>query len=89
MELFRRSGDVFHLTCILHSRFYYFGVSFIANIRCREVINLQNLADQSQAYLARIAEVNEAVHAVNELNPDALEIAAGLDLERLAGTIRG
>ncbi len=41
------------------------------------------------AYLARIAEVNKTVHAVTEVNPDALVIAAKLDLERSAGSIRG
>ncbi|CZR62750.1 related to amidase [Phialocephala subalpina] len=45
--------------------------------------------DLVKAYLSRIAEVNETVHAVTEINPDALTIAAKLDLERSAGTIRG
>ncbi|RDW65275.1 hypothetical protein BP5796_09967 [Coleophoma crateriformis] len=44
--------------------------------------------DLVKAYLARIAEVNEILHAVNEVNPDALDIAVQLDLERSSGIIR-
>lgn len=46
-------------------------------------------ADLVQAYLSRIDEVNDELHAVIELNPDALEIAASLDAERSNGTTRG
>lgn len=42
-----------------------------------------------QAYNERIKEVNSAVRAVLELNPDALSIAANLDKERLEGSSRG
>ncbi|KAF2664258.1 amidase [Microthyrium microscopicum] len=45
--------------------------------------------DLVHAYQARIAEVNDTLHAVTELNPDALTIAAALDLERKNGKIRG
>ncbi|KAH7333511.1 glutamyl-tRNA amidotransferase subunit A [Rhexocercosporidium sp. MPI-PUGE-AT-0058] len=45
--------------------------------------------DLVKAYLARIAEVQEDFHAVTEVNPDALLIAADLDAERLDGSIRG
>jgi len=45
--------------------------------------------DLVKAYLARIAEVNETFHAVIEINPDALDIAAGLDAECTAGSRRG
>ncbi|KAM7189100.1 amidase [Naviculisporaceae sp. PSN 640] len=41
------------------------------------------------AYLARIAEVNDVLHAVTEINPDALQIAADLDAERVQGKSRG
>jgi len=41
------------------------------------------------AYLARIAQVNPVLHAVNELNPDALAIAAELDDMRANGTTLG
>lgn len=37
----------------------------------------------------RVDEVNSKVHAVGELNPDALRIARKLDNERAAGHIRG
>jgi len=42
-----------------------------------------------QAYLGRIEEVNGILKAVTEVNPDALAIAAALDAERCAGTLRG
>ncbi|KAL8672956.1 MAG: hypothetical protein Q9168_002589 [Polycauliona sp. 1 TL-2023] len=45
--------------------------------------------DLVKAYVARIAEVNSTLHAVTEVNPDALSIAAELDAERANGTIRG
>ena len=44
------------------------------------------------ANLQRIAEVDQAgpkLHAIIELNPDALAIAAQLDAERKAGKVRG
>ncbi|KAK4082339.1 uncharacterized protein Triagg1_2151 [Trichoderma aggressivum f. europaeum] len=43
----------------------------------------------TKAYLARIKQVNEGVHAVVETNPDALDIAKSFDEERAAGSIRG
>lgn len=42
-----------------------------------------------QAYIARIEQVNDVVHAVTEINPDALEIAAELDAQRANGTSNG
>ncbi|KAL8702681.1 MAG: hypothetical protein Q9201_004142 [Fulgogasparrea decipioides] len=41
------------------------------------------------AYIARIQEVNATLNVVTELNPDALSIAAELDVERANGTTRG
>lgn len=49
----------------------------------------RGLAEQ---YLARIEALDRkgpAVNSIIELNPDALEIAAGLDRERKAGKTRG
>ncbi|KAM3514719.1 hypothetical protein MY11210_001690 [Beauveria gryllotalpidicola] len=43
--------------------------------------------DLTKAYIARINEVNEQLHAVNEINPDALAIAAELDQERVKGKV--
>ncbi|KAH0521872.1 hypothetical protein TsFJ059_005806 [Trichoderma semiorbis] len=43
----------------------------------------------TKAYLVRIEQVNEAVHAVVETNRDALDIAKNLDEERASGSIRG
>ena len=43
-------------------------------------------------YLKRIAEIDRegpSLHAVIELNPDAMSIAEALDMERKAGKIRG
>lgn len=45
--------------------------------------------DLTNAYIARINEVNGSLHAVTELNPFALDIAKQLDDERANGTIRG
>ncbi|KAB5551022.1 amidase signature domain-containing protein [Coniochaeta sp. 2T2.1] len=45
--------------------------------------------DLVKAYLARIDEVNPVLHALNEINPDALAIAAELDAKRAAGTNLG
>lgn len=46
-------------------------------------------ADLVDAYFKRIHEVNDTLHAVTELNPDALLIAHELDKERKDGTLRG
>lgn len=43
--------------------------------------------DLTKAYLARIHEVNAQLHAVNEINPDALKIAAQLDKSRSQGNL--
>lgn len=45
--------------------------------------------DLVQAYLERTWEVNSVLHAVGEINPDALAIARSLDAERATGSVRG
>ena len=45
--------------------------------------------DLVNAYVARIYEVNDTLHAVTQLNPDAISIAQTLDEERADGTVRG
>ncbi|KAF2212342.1 hypothetical protein CERZMDRAFT_41443 [Cercospora zeae-maydis SCOH1-5] len=45
--------------------------------------------DLVRAYVARIREVNDALHVVNEINPDALQIAAERDAQRSSGLILG
>ncbi|RMJ13899.1 hypothetical protein BHE90_004375 [Fusarium euwallaceae] len=45
--------------------------------------------DLIKAYIARIHEVNDALSAVTEVNPDALSIASTLDHERSNGAVRG
>ncbi len=49
-------------------------------------------ADLTERYLARIEAIDRhgpALHAVIEVNPDALALARGLDAERRAGRVRG
>lgn len=45
--------------------------------------------DLTRAYIERINEVNPTLHAVTEINPDAIAIAKELDLERRLGKTRG
>ncbi|KAK6580222.1 hypothetical protein PZA11_007244 [Diplocarpon coronariae] len=44
--------------------------------------------DLTRAYILRIHEVNDLLHVVTEINPDALTIAEALDAERANGTTR-
>ncbi len=44
---------------------------------------------QIKAFIERTLEVNSVLHAVGEINPDALSIAQRLDVERAAGRTRG
>ncbi|KAL8735951.1 MAG: hypothetical protein Q9166_000513 [cf. Caloplaca sp. 2 TL-2023] len=41
------------------------------------------------AYIERIHEANPSLRAVGEINPDALDIARALDVERSMGRVRG
>ena len=43
----------------------------------------------TEQYLARITALNGQLHAVLEINPDALTIADAMDAERRRGTVRG
>jgi len=45
--------------------------------------------DLVQGYLNRIRQLNPTLHAVIEVNPNAIAIAASLDNERKAGHVRG
>lgn len=45
--------------------------------------------DLVHAYVARIKETNDVLHAVTEINPDALSIAASLDAARRDGRVFG
>lgn len=45
--------------------------------------------DLTKAYIARINETNNILHAVIEINPDALSIAADMDAMRLNGSSLG
>ena len=46
------------------------------------------IPDGIQTSMLWTGEVNSALHAITEINPNALSIAAGLDAEHTAGTIR-
>ncbi|KXS99249.1 hypothetical protein AC579_3919 [Pseudocercospora musae] len=50
---------------------------------------LFNSADLVNAYTERIKEVNRTLHAVTELNPNAVKIAKDLDAQRANGASRG
>lgn len=45
--------------------------------------------DLTMGYLQRIQSLNPTLHAVIEVNPNAVSIAAGLDNERRKGVVRG
>ncbi|KAI9818717.1 MAG: hypothetical protein M1832_004194 [Thelocarpon impressellum] len=45
--------------------------------------------DLVKAYLARIDQLNPVLHAVTEVNPDAIAIARDLDEQRRAGNVIG
>lgn len=45
--------------------------------------------DLVHAYVARIKETNDELHAVTEINPDALSIASSLDAARQDGHVLG
>ncbi|KEY64704.1 hypothetical protein S7711_02903 [Stachybotrys chartarum IBT 7711] len=45
--------------------------------------------DLVNAYIGRIEQVNDELNVVTEINPDALEIAAGLDELRAQGEVMG
>ena len=45
--------------------------------------------DLVKAYTRRTVEVNDYLHAVSEINPDAISIASSLDRERAIGHLRG
>lgn len=61
----------------------------LVNVCRRRKSTVHRLTCSSQAYIARISEVNSTLNVVTELNPDALAIAAQLDAERANGTSRG
>jgi len=64
----------------------------IADLQAQMAAGQLNSVQLTQAYLERIAAIDQAgptINAVIELNPEALEIARGLDAERQAGQFRG
>jgi amidase len=63
--------------------------STIAELQNAMATGRQTAQSITEAYLARIAEVDKQINSVIEHNPDALAIAAKLDEERKAGKVRG
>ena len=59
------------------------------SVHASTILALLQPTHRTQAYTARIYEVNSTLHMVTIVNPDALAIAAQLDAERANGTIRG
>src|SRR5689334_25292804 len=54
-----------------------------------EELGKRSSREVTEAYLARIRAIDPILHAVIELNPDALAIADAMDAERKAGNVRG
>jgi amidase len=54
-----------------------------------EELGKRSSREVTEAYLARIRAIDPILHAVIELNPDALAIADAMDAERKAGKVRG
>ena len=61
----------------------------IDELRVLQAESVVSSVDLVQTYIRRIEEVNERLHSVSEINPDALLIAQRLDAERAAGRVRG
>ena len=69
-----------------------FAEATIDDLQARMQAGKLTANELTAAYLDRIATVDQsgpALHAVIELNPDALAIADALDAERKAGHVRG
>lgn len=69
-----------------------FAGATIDGLQSRMAAGKLSARELTAAYLTRIAQIDRAgpaLHAVIEVNPDALEIAAQLDAERKAGRVRG
>ena len=56
---------------------------------CQRMPAPESAQEAVRRYLTRINEVDRLLHAVIEVNPDAMRIAAELDEERRAGKRRG
>ena len=69
-----------------------FAEATIDDLQARMAAGTLTARELTAAYLARIAEIDQAgpkLNAVIEVNPDALAIADQLDAERKAGHVRG
>lgn len=61
----------------------------IASLGAKMAAGVFSACEITQHCLDRIADVDPHLHAIIELNPEALSIAEELDRERAAGTVRG
>lgn len=75
-----------HLLC---SRLPQLGEATIDEVQQLQAEGIITSVDLVKAFIHRIAEVNEILRPVSEINPDALAIALDLDGERKAGRVRG
>jgi len=69
-----------------------FAEATIDDLQARMAAGTLTARELTAAYLARIAEIDQAgprLNSVIEVNPDALKIAERLDAERKAGRVRG
>ncbi len=71
---------------------FRFAEATIDDLQARMSAGTLTARELTQAYLARIAQIDKAgpkLNAIIELNPDALALADELDAERKAGRVRG
>ena len=61
----------------------------ITQLQAAMAVGQLSARDLVQGYLNRIRQLNPTLHAVIEVNPNAIAIAASLDNERKAGHVRG
>lgn len=80
------------LRCAAEVPAFPFAGATIDGLQSRMASGKLSARELTAAYLTRIAQIDQAgpsLHAVIEVNPDALEIAVRLDAERKAGRVRG
>lgn len=83
---------VFALIVVLVRGEFAFTEATIGDLQAKMESGRLTSAQLTQAYLDRIAAIDKAgpkIHAVIELNPDALAVARERDAERKAGKVRG
>jgi amidase len=77
---------------VLPAQDFAFAEATVADLQAHMAAGRHSARAIAQAYLARIAALDQAgpsVRSVIEVNPDALEIADRMDAERRGGRVRG